>query len=92
MTPADFHDVEPERRAAVAGDVITASHRQWQRNNRRTPALTVREAMAALQFEALLVWTAAANVRSGVVLCDEDFQRLTLACRWIEDICAEFME
>lgn len=87
----DLHDVDTERRAAVALDAITSARQQWGRQQRRPPALSAREALAALQFEALLVWTAAANIRNGVELTDEDMARLTTACRWIDTICDEVL-
>ncbi len=89
MTELAIHEVDAERRSAVALDTITAAARQHHREHRRPPALTAREALQALQFEALLVWTAAANVRHGVVLSDDDMSRLTLACRRIEIISSE---
>ena len=87
----DLGEVDAERRAAVAMDAVVASRRQWQRDQRRPSALTPREALAALQFEALLVAVAAANVRGGGVLTDEDFERLALSIRWIDSICAEVL-
>ncbi len=87
----DLRSVDAERRAAVALDVVSTSRRQWQREHRRPSALTPREALAALQFEALLVWTAAANVRNNIILTDTDFDRLALSCRWIDSICAEVL-
>jgi hypothetical protein len=84
-----LHDVGPERRAAVALDTITAARQQHDRDHRRPRALSAREALAALQFEALLVFTAAANIRAGIELSDEDFDRLAVAARWIETIVAE---
>lgn len=86
-----LHGVEAGRRAAVALDMVSISRRQWQREHRRPSALTPREALAALQFEALLIWTAASNVRNGVELSAADFERLTLACRWVESICQEVL-
>ena len=88
---ADLQEVEPERRAAVALDVITTSRRQWDREHRRPKALTAREGLAAIQFEALLVWTAAANIRNGVELSQTDFERLSTACRWIDMIVDEVL-
>lgn len=88
---AGLIEVDAERRAGVALDVITTASRQWQRAHRRPGALTAREALAALQFEALLVWTAAANVRNAVELTDDDFARLTTAMSRIDTICDEVM-
>lgn len=88
---ADLHEVDAERRATVALDVITTASSRWKREHRRPGALTAREALAALQFEALLIWTAAANIRSGVELTEDDFDRLTTACRWINTISDEVL-
>ncbi len=87
----DLQDVDTVRRAPVALDAITSARQQWDRQQRRPAALTAREALAALQFEALLVWTAAANIRNGVELSDDDMARLTTACRWIDTICDEVL-
>lgn len=89
MSGVTLRDVEPARRAEVAQDAIHAMRRQWERENRRPKALTAREALAALQFEALLVWTAAANVINGEDLSEEDFARLTTACKRIDAISSE---
>ena len=91
MTGADLQEIEPERRASVALDIIETSHRQWNQEHRRPRALTAREGLAASRFEALFVWTAASNVRNGVVLKDADFERLSTACRWIDMICDEVL-
>jgi hypothetical protein len=88
MTAA-LHEVDAERRAAVAMDTITAARRRHEQEHRRPAALTAREALAAIQFEALIVWTAAANVRNGVELDDDDFDRLTLAQRRIDALTSE---
>jgi hypothetical protein len=87
----DLDDVDVERRAPVALDHIHAQRQQWGREHRRTAALSAREALAALRFEALLVRVAATNVRNGVKLTDEDIDRLTTACRWIDMICDEVL-
>ncbi|MDE2565332.1 MAG: hypothetical protein KGL50_06075 [Burkholderiales bacterium] len=84
-----LHEVDAERRASVAEDVIIAARHQHLREHRRPPALTAREALAALQFECLVVWTAAANIRAGTELGDEDFDRLTIAARRIDAIVGE---
>lgn len=86
---SDLDGVTPARMAPVVLDRIGASRREWQRKNRRPSALTAREALAALQFESLLVWVAASNIRNGVTLADEDFERLTTACRHIDLVCDE---
>jgi hypothetical protein len=82
--------VDAARRADVALDVITAARRQWQSDHRRPQALTAREALVALQFEATFVWVAAQNLSSGTELSDDDLRRLTLACRRVHAIAEEF--
>jgi hypothetical protein len=89
MTGLALHEVEPARRAAVAEDLIGTSRRQWQREHRRPPALTAREALAALQFETLVIWTAAHNIVNGVELADDDLERLTVAMNRIDAIAGE---
>lgn len=87
----DLHELPPDRRAPVALDAIAAASKQWKREHRRPAALSAREALAAVRFEAVFVWTAAANIRSGADLDEDDFERLTIACRWIDKICAEVL-
>ena len=89
MTALDLHDIPAPRRASVALDAIATARSTYARQHRRPAALTAREALAALQFESLLIWTAAANLRDGVVLTDEDFDRLTLAVRHIDALAGE---
>ena len=82
-------EVEPERRASVALDAIVAERRRHAREHRRPSALTAREALAVLEFDALLVWTAAHNQAVGVELSQDDRARLTVACRNISAIVGE---
>ena len=89
MSAADLAEVPAARRAGVAEDIITASWQQHARTNRKPRALSAREGLLALQFEATLVWTAAANLRNGETLDDEDFKRLTLAAQRIDTIVDE---
>lgn len=88
---AALHEVEAPRRADVALDHIHAQRQRWRKEHRRPSALTAREALLALQFEALLVWTAAANIRAGVILTDDDFSRLTITCSRIDSITVEML-
>lgn len=81
--------VDPSRRSAVALDAIVASKREFSRGNRRPPALTAREALAALEFEALVVCTAIAGVFSGNELTEEDMERLAIAYDRIHRITTE---
>ena len=82
-------DVEPVRRADVALDEVHAQQRQWHRQNRRPAALTAREALAALQFESLLLWAAWHNVHNGVEMTDDDAARINVAMANINEICDE---
>jgi hypothetical protein len=88
MTAA-LHEVDAERRAAVVQDVIHAACQRHERDHRRPPALTAREALVAIQFEALVVWTCAANIAAGAELDRDDFDRLTVACKRIDAIVEE---
>lgn len=85
----DLRTVDAERRADVALDIINAGARRWARSNRRPAALTPREALVALEFEALFVSVAAHNLANGVVLSDTDRERLLLAYRRIDLITSE---
>jgi hypothetical protein len=89
MSVGDLHEVEPQRRAGVALDEISAQRRQWQRQHKRPAALSAREALAALKFEALLVWVAAGNLAAGLELTEADRERLGIAARRIEYIFDE---
>ena len=89
MSALDLAEVEPARRAAVAQDAIQASRQQWNREHRRPRALTARDALLALQFEAMFVWTAAHTLAAGNALSDDDRSRLTVACRRIDAISEE---
>ncbi len=84
-------EVDPERRAACALDDIAVASREWKRNNRRPRALTARDALIALQFEALLVGVAAGNLAHGVELSDDDRERLQLAAGRIGVIADEVL-
>jgi hypothetical protein len=48
--------------------------------------ITTREALVALEFEALYVLTCAENLRLGMTLGGEDYVRLRVACRRITTI------
>ena len=80
-----------ERRAGTAIDNIGAHRRQWLREHRRPSALSAREALAAMQFEVLLVWTTAHNIANGVELSADDQDRLNITCRRIDTICDEVL-
>jgi hypothetical protein len=88
-SPIDFEGVDLVRRSSVALDQVQTSRQSWAAEHRRPRALTAREALIALQFEATLVCVAAANVAAGVELQAEDFERLTVACGRIDAIVDE---
>jgi len=78
----DVADVDVDRRAEIALDVIRTQRRRWARANRRPPALRPREALQALLHEALVVMVAdPANY--------DDRQRLVVACQRIHAIASE---
>lgn len=81
--------VHPQRRAGVALDGIAAHRHQWHRDNRRPRALTAREALIALEFEALFVCVAAGNIANGIDLTEQDLQRLQVAYQRIDAIVRE---
>lgn len=77
MTPdLALHEIEPQRRALVAEDAITRSRQDWQREHRRPPALTAREALAALRFDVTIVLIVASDVRKGKTPSDDDWRDL----------------
>jgi hypothetical protein len=79
----------PDRRAQCALDEVGSARRQWQRENRRPRALTARETLAAVQFECLLIWCYGKSLLGGHVPTEEDEARVTLAMRYINDLCDE---
>lgn len=90
MSPADdLCEVDSERRAAAAIDKIAGASADWRRQNRRPRALSAREALVALEFEALFVATAALNVANGVELTAGDVDRLLIAYARIDTIVCE---
>jgi hypothetical protein len=86
---ANFDDVPPERRAAVAQDIITGQRQQHARKHRRPSAMTARELLAAMHYECLLLWTAWANIRAGVALTERDDERITIAMARIDYLNSE---
>jgi hypothetical protein len=85
----DLQDVDPGRRAAVAIDEIGRDRREWSRTNRRPPAVTARQAIEVIEFECLLVWTAAFNLANGHALTADDLDRLTIAAARIQAVIDE---
>lgn len=88
ITPT-LGEVEPSRRAECALDDIGAARRRWTREHRRPSALTAREALMVLEFEAALVCVAAGNITQGVELTQADHDRLRLAAQRINTIVDE---
>ncbi len=86
---ADLQEVDAERRAECAQDVIRRAEREHAAAHRRSSALSAREALAALHFETLVVWVAAGNLANGVDLSDQDRARLTLAVKRIDTLTQE---
>jgi hypothetical protein len=84
-------DVDASRSADCALDDIGVADRRWNREHRRPATITAREALAAVRFEALLLWVAWGNLLAGVELTDADRDRCTLAMQRIEAICGEVL-
>lgn len=84
-------EVDAERRASVALDIVTTSQIAFQRERRRPSALTAREALAAIQFEVHFVAVVAANLRHGEVLGDADWERLATSVRYCNAIADEVL-
>jgi hypothetical protein len=89
MTPLALSNVDHARRAAVALDEAHRVQVDHQRAHRRPRAFSARDALSALEFEAMLLWTAMHNLRAGVELTPVDFDRITVAMARIKAICAE---
>ena len=81
--------IEPERRAACVLDEVGAARRSWERTNRRSRALSAREAIAAIQFECLLVWAYGKSLLTGHTPSDDDEARVSIAMRRITEITDE---
>ena len=80
-------DQEPEHRAEATIDRIVVRDRAHHR--RRERALGTREALEALQFEAIFLHVVSASMRDGATLTDEDHDRLVVACGRINVIVDE---
>ena len=78
--------IEPQRLAGSVIDEVVIQRRRRDCNGR---ALTAREALQALAFEAMLVSVAAQNLALGMALEDADLTRLLLAWSRIETLAAE---
>lgn len=88
MTPA-LGDIEVTRRSAVAMDQIRRSRLDHERQ--RPPALTAREALVALQFEALVVYLMACQIKAGATLPPCDVSRLATCCARLDLLVDEVM-
>ena len=82
-------DIDAERRAGCALDEIFAAQRQWDRQHRRPRAVTAREGLIVIEFEALFVATCASNLAAGFDLTDDDRERLRLAYSRINAVMQE---
>ena len=78
--------IEPQRLAGAVVDRVVIDRRKPDYAGR---GLTVREALKALAFEALLVSVAAQNLARGMALGDADLTRLLIAWSRIETLAAE---
>ena len=78
--------IEPQRLAGAVVDRVLIDRRKRDYTSR---ALTAREALQALAFEAMLVSVAAQNLAQGMALGDADLTRLLLAWSRIDTIATE---
>ena len=78
--------IEPQRLAGSVIDEVVIQRRRRDCNGR---ALTAREALQALAFEALVVSLSAQNLAQGIALEAGDQARLMVAWARIETIAAE---
>lgn len=86
---ADKHHMEQHRVAASTVDEIEGYKRRWQRENRRPRALTAREALAAMQFEATVIWCYGKSLVAGATPSAVDEERVTLAMRRVNELAGE---
>lgn len=85
--PSDIDLVAPERKADILIDRLTVDSREHHR--KRAKSFSAREALVCLEFEALLIATAASNIAYGVELTDEDRNRIWLAYARVQTIVDE---
>ena len=78
--------IEPQRLAGAVVDRVLIDRRKRDYAGR---ALTAREALQALAFEALVVSLSAQNLAHGIALEAGDLNRLMVAWARIETIAAE---
>lgn len=81
--------IEPARRFGCALDDIAFARQTWERKNRHPAALSAREALVALQFEATFVSICSSTLAEGTPLSTSDHDRLWLATTRINRIVDE---
>ena len=86
LSDIDHDLIEPQR---LAGSVIDHIKIERRRPGYTGRALTARDALTALKFEAQLVAVAAQNVAHGLTLQSSDLTRLMLAWSRITAITEE---
>jgi hypothetical protein len=78
--------IEPQRLAGSVIDEVVIQRRKRDYNGR---ALTAREALQAVRFEAQFVAVAAQNLAQGIALEADDLNRLLVAWARIDTIATE---
>lgn len=86
---SDLHEVDAERRADVALDIIDAAARDWNRKHRRPPALKVRDVLAVLPFELTVFLMVAAKMRDGEAPNDADIGAMADSIAVVRRLCEE---
>lgn len=71
-------DCDPAMRAEAAIDQIVTGQRDW--HQKRPRALSARDALQALAFEATFLHVVSATMRDQGPLSDDDHARLVVAC------------
>lgn len=87
LTDIDFDLIEPQRLAECVIDQLKIERRKPPTDKPR--GISAREAMRAINFEALLVATAAMNIADGLSLTDTDRERLLIAWARIDTLTSE---
>ena len=78
--------IEPQRLAGCVVDQVLIERRRRDYTGR---ALSARDALKALKFEATFVSVAAQNLAQGIVLTADDLARLMIAWALIDTITSE---
>lgn len=84
-----FADIDAERRAPAALDEVRSAQAAWDRQHRRPPVITAREALAVLQFDSTVVFLVAEALAAGHTPTEEDREALKRACLHIDAIYGE---